>query len=288
MAETRPGPDARSQDEATLHAQIFSGGSKTYYNSSRIFPPAIRKDVFTLYAFVRVADNLVDDLPQQADEFRAFRERWRNALAGQPAGDMVIDPFVALGKRVGFDPQWTEDFLGAMESDLGTVRINSLDEVLRYTWGSAEVIGLYMMRILGLPEAAHETACLMGRSMQFINFLRDVAADHGLGRRYLPLGGSGLTELTPEGAASNPEAFCAFMRAQTALYTGWQRAAQKGYRYLPWRFRLAVKTASDLYNWTAEVIMRDPMEVWRRKIKPSKGRILLTAFRNLFYIPENL
>jgi hypothetical protein len=49
-----------------------------------------------------------------------------------------------------------------------------------------------------------------------------------------------------------------------------------------------VKTASDLYNWTAEVIMRDPMEVWRRKIKPSKGRIFLTFVGNLFYIPPPL
>ncbi|MEI8093241.1 MAG: phytoene/squalene synthase family protein [Spirochaetales bacterium] len=297
MPDVAPGSatsaEASSTDVASLHEQIFAGGSKTYYNSSRIFPPAIRKDVFTLYAFVRVADNLVDDVPQQPGEFRAFRQRWRNAMVGKPAGDMVIDPFVALSKRVGFDPQWTEDFLAAMESDLGTVAINTLDEVLRYTWGSAEVIGLYMMRILNLPEAARETACLMGRSMQFINFLRDVAEDHALGRRYLPLGesgstASGLTDLTPESVAANPEAFCTYMRGQTSLYTGWQKAAQQGYGYLPWRLRLAVKTASDLYNWTAQVIMRDPMEVWRRKIKPGKLRILGTALRNLFYIPPAL
>ncbi len=276
------------QDTGTLHQQIFLKGSKTYYNSSRIFPKAVRKDVFTLYAFVRVSDNLVDDVPPEPEEFRAFRQRWRNALAGTPAGDMVIDPFVELGKRVGFDPQWTEDFLTAMESDLDHKPCNTVEDVLKYTWGSAEVIGLFMIRILGLPEAARETAGLMGRSMQFINFLRDVDEDFRLGRRYLPLANTGLPGLTPQLAKEHEAEFCTFMRGQTSLYSQWQHGAQLGYGYLPWRFRLAVKTASDLYNWTAEVIMRDPMEVWRRKIKPSKVRIFLTFVGNLLYIPPPL
>jgi len=244
--------------------------------------------VFTLYAFVRVADNLVDDQPVHPEEFHAFRQRWRAALGGTPAGDWVIDPFVELGVRKGFDPQWTEDFFSAMESDLTAKPCDSLDDVLRYTWGSAEVVGLFMLKVLGIGDQARETACLMGRSMQFINFLRDVAEDHSLGRRYLPLAGSGLKDLSPETAHANPEAFRNFLRAQTALYSQWQSGAQQGYGYLPWRFRLAVKTASDLYNWTAQVIQKDPMVVWKRKVKPSKPRILATALSNLFYLPRRL
>jgi len=268
-----------------LHQQIFRHGSKTYYNSSRLFPREVRRDVFVLYAFVRVADNLVDDPPVVPEEFHAFRERWRAAERGTPAGDWVIDPFVELSHRRGFDPQWTEDFLAVMESDLTARPCDSLDDILRYTWGSAEVIGLYMIRLLGIGDEAHETACLMGRSMQFINFLRDVAEDTGLGRRYLPLEGSGLPDLSEATARAHPEEFRRFMRHWTGLYGQWQRGAQEGYRYLPRRLRLAVKTASDLYNWTAEVIRRDPMVVWERKVKPGKLRILATAFGNLFYTP---
>lgn len=271
-----------------LHKLIFRQGSRTYYNSSRLFPKKVRRDVFTLYAFVRVADNLVDDQPVQPEEFYAFRQRWRDAQAGRPAGDWVVDPFVELGKRRGFDPQWTEDFLAAMESDLTMKPCDSIDDVTRYTWGSAEVIGLFMLKILGIGDEARTTACLMGRSMQFINFLRDVAEDHGLGRRYLPLGDSGLKDLSPETVQADPEAFCRFMRSHTALYGQWQAGARAGYRYLPWRFRLAVKTASDLYNWTARVIQADPLVVWRRKVKPSKPRILWTTFGNLFFIPPQV
>jgi len=268
-----------------LHRIIFRQGSKTYYNSSRLFPKKVRRDVFTLYAFVRVADNLVDDQPVHPDEFYAFRQRWREAVAGKPAGDWVIDPFVELSRRQGFDDQWTEDFLGAMESDLHARPFETLDDVTRYTWGSAEVIGLFMLKILGIGDEARPTACLMGRCMQFINFLRDVAEDTERGRRYLPLGDSGLRDLTAATAQADPEAFRRFIRSHTSLYSEWQRGAQEGYSFLPWRFRLAVKTASDLYNWTAKVIQADPMVIWQRQVKPSKPRILWTTLQNLFFIP---
>jgi phytoene synthase len=268
-----------------LHRLIFRQGSRTYYNSTKLFPKAVRRDVFTLYAFVRVADNLVDDQPVDADEFYAFRQRWRDACAGKPAGDWVIDPFVELSRRKEFDPQWVEEFLFAMESDLTARPNNTIDDVTRYTWGSAEVIGLFMLKLLGIGDEAKETACLMGRSMQFINFLRDVAEDAGIGRRYLPLGDSGLKDLSRETAEADPEAFRRFLRSHTALYSQWQQGARAGYAYLPWRFRLAIKTASDLYNWTATVIQADPMVVWKRKVKPGRLRIFATAFGNLFYRP---
>jgi len=268
-----------------LHQQIFRQGSTTYYNSSRLFPKALRRDISTFYAFVRVADNLVDDQPVHPEEFFAFRERWRAAVAGTPAGDWVIDPFVELSRRHGFENQWTEAFLDAMESDLKASPFDTLDDVLHYTFGSAEVIGLFMISILGIPSEARPAAQLLGRSMQFINFLRDVAEDHALGRRYLPLDGH-LKDLSRETALANPQAFADFMRTWTRQYQAWQKGGEAGYRFLPWRFRVAIKTASDLYNWTARVIMKDPLEVWRRKIKPSRPRILATAVANLFCFPS--
>jgi phytoene synthase len=271
-------------DFDSLHRQIFREGSRTFSSASRLFPRSVRRDVATLYAFLRVADNLVDDPPVQPDEFGSFCRRWREAWDGKPAGDGIIDPFVELCRRVSIDRSWVDDFLSAMESDLAARPCDSLDDVLRYTWGSAEVVGLCVLRVLGIGDEAQPTARLMGRSMQFINILRDVGEDYGMGRRYLPL--AGLAALSPEAARADPEAFRAFMRGWTQVYGEWQRGAVAGYPLLPWRFRWAVKTASDLYNWTARVIAREPMIVWTRRVKPSGMRILLTAAINLFTLPR--
>jgi phytoene synthase len=259
----------------SLHRDTFESGSRTYFNSSLFFPAPVRRDVFALYGFVRVADNFVDRVPQDREGFQRFAAAYRQAAQGRPAGDPIIDSFVELGCRKGFDPAWTDAFLHSMGLDLGKVSYDTLEQTLEYIYGSAEVIGLFMARVLELPEASHPHARMLGRAMQYINFIRDLDEDRVLGRRYLPLDGTPLESLDPQTARRQPEAFRAFVRRHLELYRGWQAQAETGYRYIPRRCLVAVKTAADMYNWTARRIQRDPLVVFERKVKPSRGRILL-------------
>ena len=260
-------------------ATIFEKGSKTYFNSSVFFPEAVRRDVFLLYAFVRTADDYVDNQPQDSAGFLAFRAAYEKAWASQqPSGDLIIDSFVELARRHKFDPAWTVAFLDSMQADLSKSRYDSLDETLVYIYGSAEVIGLYMSAILELTPQALVAATALGRSMQYINFIRDIAEDNGLGRSYLPLAGSGLPDLLQVSAEANPEAFRTFIRAQADLYLRWQAEAEAGFRFIPKRSRIPIIVASRMYNWTARVIQRDPFVIYRRKVKPAKLRILLAVF----------
>ena len=73
-----------------LQTQVFKAGSTTYFHSSLFFPPAMRNEVFILYGFVRVADNLVDAIPQDAVGFARFVARYRAALVGTPAEEPII------------------------------------------------------------------------------------------------------------------------------------------------------------------------------------------------------
>lgn len=268
--------------------EAFRRGSKTYFNSAVFFPQAVRRDVFLLYGFVRTADDFVDAIPQDAQGFRTFRRRYEEARAsGGLAGDPIIDSFLDVSRRKGFEDAWADAFLDAMEADLTKSRYETLDEVLGYIHGSAEVIGLFMAAIMGLAPEARGAAAALGRSMQYINFIRDVAEDNALGRTYLPLAGSGLADLREETARANPEAFVAFVRAQANRYREWQAHAEAGFGWIPWRCRVPIMTASRMYNWTASVIHRHPFVVYERKVKPTKPRIMaalcLNAFRALGY-----
>jgi 15-cis-phytoene synthase len=264
----------------SLQYSTFKQGSKTYFTSSLFFPPAVKSDVFALYGFVRAADTFVDSVPQDANGFARFRASYARATAGQLTGDAVIDPMADLVKRKSFDPLWVEAFLDAMEADLSRRTYDTIEETLGYVYGSAEVIGLFMARILGLPEEAFPAARLLGRAMQYINFIRDIREDMGLGRRYLPLVSAELPCLSPQAAAEHPAAFRAFMSHHLGLYAGWQAGAEKGFPLIPRRYRLPIKTASDMYNWTAARIARDPFVVWERQVKPRAPRIVLTALAN--------
>ncbi len=264
----------------------FLKGSKTYFYSSIFFPEPLRSNVFSLYGFVRKADDFVDEVPQQKDEFYAFVSGYREALAGRPCGDVIIDSFVDLVNREHFDTAWIDAFLRSMELDLTKSTYATIDETLEYIYGSAEVIGLMMARIMGLDPASYEYARMQGRSMQYINFIRDIDEDNGLGRRYLPLEGTGLPDLREETAMAHREAFESLIRREIDRYRGWQSEAEKGYPFIPKRYLIPIKTASDMYRWTAEQVYRDPLIVYKRKMKPGVPRIVGTIARNTVSIPR--
>lgn len=268
----------------SVQTAVFRGGSTTYFNSSLFFQPSILEEVKILYGFVRVADDFVDSTPQDSLGFLRFAHSYRQALAGHLSGDPIIDSYVALADRRGFDPAWTEAFLFAMESDLHKQYYASESETLQYVYGSAEVIGLFMARIMDLPPEAEEPARLLGRAMQYINFIRDVDEDRKLGRRYLPVEGTGLSkDWMPNFAEAEqqPEVWASFIHSHLDRYRTWQTEAEKGYAYIPRRSRAAVKTAGDMYNWTGSIIQKDPLVVFKRKVKPKKSFIMATAIMNM-------
>lgn len=269
-----------------VHSGIFRRGSRTYFNSTRFFPARARMDVSALYAFVRTADDFVDTVPQNAAGFEAFRRAYLGRRSGGSGpADPVIDGFIELSGRRSFDPAWVDSFLDSMAQDLIKRDYENLGETLGYVYGSAEVIGLMMARIMDLDEKAFSPARLLGRAMQYINFIRDIPEDLALGRTYLPreeIGRAGLGSLREEEARGNPELFRGFVRAELARYRAWQSEAEEGFALLPRRFWIPIRTAADMYEWTSRRIESDPFVVYLEKVRPSRGRIIRAGIRNVF------
>lgn len=268
---------------------IFQQGSRTYFYSSLFFPTMIKKDVFELYGFVRKADNYVDSLSQDKDGFERFKNTYYSALEGEKTDDIVIDSFVKLQQEKGFEQPWIDAFLSSMEMDLTKKSYTTLDDTLKYIYGSAEVIGLMMAKILKLPSASYQYAQYLGRAMQYINFIRDISEDIDLGRAYLPskdMKKFGLKNLNNSYTKNHPEQFTEFIRYQIERYCKWQYIAEKGYHYIPNRYLISVKTASEMYHWTAEQIYKKPFIVYEWKVKPWITKILTTTLIN-FIDPQN-
>lgn len=265
-------------------ASIFRAGSRTFYHSTLFFPAPVKNDVFSLYSFVRTADDFVDAVPQQGEAFHRFVHRYRRGLRGTATGDVVIDSFVDLVRRKQFEIEWVDAFLSSMEQDLRKSSYETLEELQFYLFGSSEAVGLMMARILDLPEESHRSARSLGKAMQYINFIRDIDEDLGLGRTYFPredLERFGLESLEYEHVRTRKDAFAAFIRDQIDRYEEWQAAAEEGFVFIPRRSLIPIKTASDMYRWTAMQIHRDPLVVYRRKVKPSIPRIVGTAVLNM-------
>ncbi len=269
-----------------MEEEIFKKGSTTYYWSSKFFPKSVRTDVFKLYSFVRVTDDFVDSIPQDSRSFYELKSMWKDSKkSNDPNIVRVVENIKYLQKKYDLKTEWIEAFLDSMEQDLDTSRYKTLDQSLAYVYGSADVVGLMMVKILGIDERSFVAAGRQGRAMQWINFIRDIDEDNVLGRCYFPqedLKKFNLKDLTRKSAEADIDSYKKFMLTQIDRYKQWQEEAEAGYKYIPWRLRIPIKTASDMYNWTAHEIAKDPLVVYRKKVKPTKFRVLFTAIRNIF------
>jgi len=263
---------------------IFKRGSKTYFYSTLFFPPKVRRDVFILYSFLRKADDYVDRIPQDTEGFYDFVERYRAASSGEKTGDVVVDSFVELSARKSFNKEWTEAFLRSMEMDITVSSYRTMADLEEYLLGSSEVVGLFMASIMGLDTDSYPHVRYLGRAMQYVNFIRDIAEDIELGRLYFPLTELerfDLESLDLSEIRGREDDFRSFLRTQIDIYRDWQRRAEEGYRYIPYRYLVPIKTAADMYLWTSRIIERDPLIVYRRKVRPSRGRVVSGALLNM-------
>ena len=171
---------------------------RTFYLATLLLPPAKRPHVHALYGFARHADDIVDAMdPILTPEARADRlARWSEDFLADLDWGSTSDPITRAVmhtiERFEIPHGYFADFLDSMRMDLTVTSYATYDELTRYMWGSAAVIGLEMLPILGRVDASVEwdelepRAVDLGYAFQLTNFLRDIAEDLRRGRVYVP------------------------------------------------------------------------------------------------------
>lgn len=276
----------------TYEKEIFRRGSTSFYVSSLLFRKDVRKDVFDLYSFLRVADDYVDEIPKKPKQLDKIIKLWEEAKSNPESplrktkadslNSRVAKNIVRLQRKHNFAPEWIDNFLATMKSDLNFKPKKTLSDSLRYCEGSAEVVGLMMSRIMGLPESLDNEAKLLGRAFQWVNFIRDVEEDNRLGRCYFPkndLDKFGLKDLSFEAVMQNPLQFEKFINFQAARYESWCGEAKTAFPHIPKQQRLPLLVATELFDWTINQIKNDPLVVYRQKVRPSKTQITFFVFK---------
>lgn len=168
---------------------------RTYFLATRLLTRAQRPAVHALYGFARWADDIVDETRPDlsgADRAAALDSIARELFAGLDRGGSEVPVLAAVvdtALRYGLGRDLFEDFLRSMRMDLEVTDYPDRAALERYVRGSAEVIGLQVLPVLGTvvpAQVAAPHAAALGRAFQLTNFLRDVAEDLDLGRVYLP------------------------------------------------------------------------------------------------------
>lgn len=158
-----------------------------------VFSPSYRDAIYSVYGYVRLADEIVDSFHDynKKNLLDEFRTETFNAIERGISTNPVINSFQLVVNKYKIDLKYVEDFLNSMEMDLSNsfYEHNSYD---KYVYGSAEVVGLMCLKVFcynhpGLFDELLGPARSLGSAFQKVNFLRDIKSDlNDRGRIYLP------------------------------------------------------------------------------------------------------
>ncbi|MFT4905469.1 MAG: phytoene synthase [Natronomonas sp.] len=242
--------DIQLAESKSIHRKT----GKTFYFATRLLPERVRHSTYVLYAFFRVADEVVDnpDGRSPAEQRQRLEEIEAAALGREPTDDPVLSAFSEVRSAYGIPDEEVEIFIDAMATDIEKSRYESYEELESYMRGSAAAVGVMMTYIMETDEmeAALPAARKLGEAFQLSNFLRDIREDVvDRDRIYLPretleahnadIEDIESLEYTDEtGAAIEQE-----LRRAEQLY----RDGVAGIKYLPRDCQLSVLTAAVLY-----------------------------------------
>jgi len=273
--------DAALQASYAECKRLNSLHGKTYYLATLLLPERKRPYVHALYGFARYADEIVDDLastlsPQEkADALRTWSSGVLADLKSGRSSDHIGRALVDTVQTFNIPHQHFVDFLHSMEMDLTITQYQTFNDLHEYVYGSAAVIGLEMVPILGYSdERAFDAAQKLGIAFQLANFIRDVAEDLDRGRVYLPLqelAEYGVNREVLEKRELTPEIIAA-LQFQIARVRSLQAEANEGIKYLDKESRPCIRAASELYCGIVDEVEAIGYDIFNKRAKTSTAR----------------
>ena len=273
--------DAALQASYAECKRLNSLHGKTYYLATLLLPERKRPYVHALYGFARYADEIVDDLastlsPQEkADALRTWSSGVLADLKSGRSSDHIGRALVDTVQTFNIPHQHFVDFLHSMEMDLTINQYQTFNDLHEYVYGSAAVIGLEMVPILGYSdERAFDAAQKLGIAFQLANFIRDVAEDLDRGRVYLPLqelAEHGVNREVLEKRELTP-AIIAALKFQIARVRSLQAEANEGIKYLDKESRPCIRAASELYCGIVDEVEAIGYDIFNKRAKTSTAR----------------
>jgi len=233
-------------------------GSKSFFLSSLLLPRRVRTHSYALYAFCRLADDLVDDAAPSSGSHDALAPvdaltcRLDEIYAQRPRNHFVDRALAATVQTYQLPRGVFDALLEGFRWDASEQSYESLEDLLAYCARVAATVGVLMTLLMQQRHPATlARACDLGTAMQLTNIARDVGEDARRGRIYLPLRWmreAGIDPAAWQKAPCYSAALAGVVRRLLEEAQFLYRRAESGVGRLPHDCRWAIATASHVYS----------------------------------------
>lgn len=239
--------------------------STSFSTAVRLLAPSIRQDIYNIYGFVRLADEIVDSFHDydKTELFACFETDLDLALKNKISLNPILNAFQNTVTKYNIPYELIAAFMKSMKLDLTKTEYKTQDEFNEYIFGSADVVGLMCLQVfVNGNEERYDTlknaAMRLGSGFQKVNFLRDLKADfEGLNRTYFP-----DTDLNQLDETSKSKIIAEIEADFTAGYDG--------ILHLPIEAKLGVYTAYVYYKKLLSKLSKTPStEIKNTRIRVS-------------------
>lgn len=263
---------------APLSRQITRRSRSNLAFALTSLPRERREDMVSFYAFCRVIDDIADENDVPVQERRTQLMAWKEGLLhGFTHPDELQCEVAALTQKYSIHPTLLGEIVDGMIHDLDQSRFETFDDLQKYCYKVASVVGLVSIEIFGCKNpASKDYAVSLGYALQLTNIIRDVGEDARNGRIYLPLEDLKKFHVSEEQILqlrfdSNVEALLQFEHDRAVRYYSKALAA------LPEEDRPQLQAAemmAQIYSEILEKIRRKHFRVFDERVSLSKLRKL--------------
>lgn len=262
--------------------EIARREAKNFYYAFVALPAPRRNAICAIYAFMRRADDLADDesfsLEARQANLDGWLKGWRAACAGEPTADPVFLAVRDAVTRFNIPLSLLDELVDGVTMDLhprssdGPDTYATFEDLYRYCYLVASVVGLVCIRIFGYSDpAAEKLAEETGIAFQLTNILRDVAEDAERKRVYLPIEdmlsfGLSVEELLARKAGTPPSDRERELLEEIALRAeNYYRSADALLPLIDRESRPALRVLVDIYHQLLKRIERAEYDVFTER-----------------------
>jgi 15-cis-phytoene synthase len=272
--------------------EAIAKGSKSFGLASKLFAPETRERAWLLYSWCRKCDDIADGqdhggalskVDNPHERLAYIREMTDKALAGEVTGDPAFDALGLVAVECAIPHAWPRDLVQGFAMDADAFAPKTTEDLLKYCYHVAGVVGLMMAVIMGVDPEDQETlgrANDLGLAFQLANIARDVAEDAEADRCYIPSDwlSSASVKAGEHMALANRPALAAIGSRLAKMASEYEASARIGAERLPFRSRWAVLAAAGIYGDIAREVARRGERAWDDRVVTSKnGKALWVA-----------